>query len=165
MTLPAFPAHVEMTKELAFLKNVVVSSPDLGRCVQVHSSTMRNACDVFPLHLQKGWLRGGLDEIWAISNHPCGALAQLGLHIGGECRSILKWEHYIWADFKILGGNKKAPDPIAVKCSESTRWNELLAVGDAVWWLPFGWGERNVCGLALERTFQFKWGCAGFPCG
>lgn len=63
MTLPAFPAHVEMTKELAFLKNFVVSSPDLGRCVQVHSSTMRNACDVFPLHLQKGWLRGGLDEI------------------------------------------------------------------------------------------------------
>jgi len=52
-----------MTKELALLKNFVVSSPDLGRCLQVYSSTMRNAFYVFPLNLQKGWFRGGLDEI------------------------------------------------------------------------------------------------------
>lgn len=63
MTLPVFPAHIQMTKELAFLKNFVVSSPDLGRHLQVYSSTMRNAFYVFPLNLQKGWFRGGLDEI------------------------------------------------------------------------------------------------------
>lgn len=63
MTLPVFPACVQMTKELAFLKNFVVSSPDLGWCLQVYSSTMRNAFYVFPLNLRKGWSRRGLDEI------------------------------------------------------------------------------------------------------
>ena len=63
MTLPVFPAHVQMTKELAFMKDFVVSSPDLGQCLQVYSRTMRNSFYMFPLNLQKGWFRGGLDEI------------------------------------------------------------------------------------------------------
>lgn len=63
MTLPVFPACVQMTKELAFLKNFVVSSPDLGRSLQVYSSTMRNAFYVFPLHLQKGSFWEGWDEV------------------------------------------------------------------------------------------------------
>lgn len=80
-------------KGTGFLEAFVVSSPDLGRRLQVHSSTMRNAFYVFPLNLQKGGFRGGLDEICAISNHPCGALSQLGLRGGNECRSVLKCKH------------------------------------------------------------------------
>lgn len=50
-----------------------------------------------------------------------------------------------------LVGNKKAPNPIAVKCSESTNWNVLLAVGDALWWLPSGRGEEKTHVVWLWR--------------
>lgn len=48
-----------MTKEGALLKGFVVSSCDLGRQLQVHDSTMRNAFYVLPSHLLRGCLSGG----------------------------------------------------------------------------------------------------------
>lgn len=140
--LPALPAHVQETKDLAFLKNFVVSAPALGQSLQVHSGTMKNAFYVFPSKPQKGCCGGGLDGRRAISSCPRGALSQPGLPHRKSAEVFWNVSTKREPSFEIwLIRNKKARMQIAGKCSASALWNVLRLLVTPRWWLPAGGAE------------------------